>query len=143
MLKDQAQFEIVEEALRKNGSIARFEEECGPIKGRMMITLTDIPEGIEITKQRDTEPTAFEASFDFYDSTVGIALYIKDREPATGIWVTPQEEDAEAPAGDWIEFFIKTLASSIDEDGSYGIPIYSLVNDTADLTVVPTAPEGE
>ena len=66
-----------------------------------------------------------------------------DREPATGIWVTPKEEDAEAPAGDWVEFFIKTLASSIDQDGSYGIPIYSLVNATADLTVVLTAPEGE
>ena len=30
MLKDQALFEIVEEELRKNGSIARFGEECGP-----------------------------------------------------------------------------------------------------------------
>lgn len=140
MLKDQAQFEIVEEALRKDGSIVRFEKECGPVKGRMMITITDIPEGIKIAEKRDTAPTAFEASFDFYDSTVGIALYTKDRTPATGIWVTPQEEDAEAPAGDWIEFFIKTLVSSIDDDGSYGIPIYSLVSDTADLTVVPTAP---
>ena len=70
-------------------------------------------------------------------------MYIKDRTPATGLWVTPQEEDAEAPARDWIEFFIKTLVSSINEDGSYGSPIYSLVNDTADLTVVPTAPELE
>lgn len=143
MLKDKAQFEIVEEALRKNGSIARFEKECGPVKGRMMITLADIPEGIEITEQREADPTAFEASFDFYDSTVGMALYIKDRTPATGIWVSLQKEGAEAPARDWIEFFIKTLVSSIDEDGSYGIPIYSLVNDTADLTVVPTAPEAE
>ncbi len=140
MLKDQALFEIVEEALRKDGSIARFEEECGPVKGRMMITLTDIPEGIEITEQRDTAPTAFEASFDFYDSTVGVALYTKDRTPATGIWVTLQEDGAEAPAKDWVEFFIKTLVSGIDEDGSYGIPIYSLVNETADLTVVPAAP---
>ena len=140
MLKDQAQFEIVEEALRKDGSIARFEEECGPVKGRMMITITDIPEGVKLTEKRDTAPIAFEASFDFYNSTAGIALYTKDRTPATGIWVTLQEEDAEAPTGGWIEFFIKTLVSSIDDDGSYGVPIYSLVSDTADLTVVPTAP---
>lgn len=140
MLKDQAQFEIVEEALRKDGSIARFEEECGPVKGRMMITITDIPEGVKLTEKRDTAPIAFEASFDFYNSTAGIALYTKDRTPATGIWVTLQEEDAEAPEGGWIEFFIKTLVSSIDDDGSYGVPIYSLVSDTADLTVVPTAP---
>ena len=70
-------------------------------------------------------------------------MYTEDRKLATGLWVTPQEEDAEAPARDWIEVFIKTLVSSINEDGSYGVPIYSLVNDNADLTVVPTAPEGE
>ena len=143
MLKDKEQFEIVEEALHKNGSIARFEEECGPVKGRMMITLTDIPEGIEVTEKREIAPTAFEASFDFYDSTIGLAMYTGDRKLATGLWVTEQEENAEAPARDWIEFFIKTLVSSIREDGSYSWPIYSLVNDTADLTVIPTAPQEE
>lgn len=143
MLKDQALFDIVEEALRKNGSIARFEEESGPIKGRMMITITDIPEGIEVTEKRGVAPVAFEASFDFYNPTIGLAMYTEDRKLATGLWVTPQEEDAEAPARDWIEFFIKTLVSGISEDGSYGVPIYSFVNDTADLTVVPTASEGE
>ena len=141
MLKDQAQFDVVEEALRKNGSIARFEEECGPIKGRMMITPAEIPEGIEVTEKKGKAPVAFEASFDFYNSTIGLGMYTDDRRLATGLWVTPQEEDAEAPAEDWVEFFIKTLVSSIDEGGSYGIPIYSLVNDTADLTVVPTLPE--
>lgn len=143
MLKDQALFDIVEEALRKNGSIARFEEESGPIRGRMMITITDIPEGIEVTEKRGGAPVAFEASFDFYNSAIGLAMYTEERKLATGLWVTPQEEDAEAPARDWIEVFIKTLVSSINEDGSYGVPIYSLVNDNADLTVVPTAPEGE
>ncbi|MDO4207193.1 MAG: hypothetical protein Q4D15_06355 [Lachnospiraceae bacterium] len=143
MLAEKKLFEIVEEALMKNGSVERFENECGKIKGRMMITVTDIPDGIEVKEKRDKDPIAFEASFDFYDAAVGLALYTKEKELATGIWVTPQKEGAEAPSGDWIEFFIKTLVSNIAEDGSFGYPIYSFVNDTSDMTVVPTAPESE
>ena len=137
MLKDPELFDVVEETLRKKGSITRFEEESGPIKGRMMITVTDIPEGIEVYEEREVTPTAFEASFDFYNSTIGLAMYTEDLEVATDLWVTEQEENAEAPAKDWIEFFIKTLISSIREDGSYSWPIYSFVNDMADLTVIP------
>ena len=139
MLQDQAQFAVVEETLRKNGSIARFTKECGPIKGRMMITVSSNPQDIEIINKREVPPVCFEASFDFYDSTIGLAIYPEDREPATELWVTAQEEGAETPAREWIEFFIKTLVSSIREDGSYSYPIYSLVNDTADLTVIPSA----
>ena len=143
MLKDPALFDVVEEALRKNGTIAQFEEECGPIKGRMMITVADIPEGIEVSEERGVSPTAFEASFDFYDSTIGLAIYTEDRKLATGLWVTAQKENAEAPSRDWTEFFIKTLVSSIRENGSYSWPIYSFVTDTADLTFIPTAPKEE
>ena len=141
MLIDEKLFKTVEEWLRKDGHIRRFEKEAGPIKGRMMITLTDIPEGIEINSHRGEIPVAFEGSFDFYDATVGIALSPKDKKAATCLWVTPQEDGAERPSEKWIEFFIKTLVSHIGEDGSYGIPIYSFVNDTADLTIVPSAPD--
>lgn len=141
MLVDQKMFDTVEAILRKNGSIERFENECGEIKGRMMITMTDIPEGIPVDENDGKTPVAFEASFDFYDSTVGLAIYTTDRKLATGVWVTPQEDGAEAPAEDWVEFFIKTLVTHIAEDGSYGVPIYSFVNDTCDMTVVPEPPE--
>ena len=42
---------------------------------------------------------------------------------------------------DQVLFDTVELVLNIAEDGSYGVPIYSFVNDTADLTVVPTAPE--
>jgi len=141
MLVDQKMFDTVEAILRENGSIERFENECGEIKGRMMITMTDIPEGIAVEERDGKAPVAFEASFDFYDSTVGLAIYTTDRQLATGLWVTPQEDGAEEPAEDWMEFFIKTLVTHIAEDGSFGVPIYSFVNDTCDMTVVPELPE--
>ena len=125
MLADKKQFEIVEEALRRNGAIERFEQECGQIKGRMMITVTDVPDGIEVKENGDRIPVAFKASFDFYDAAVGLAIYTEEKELAIGLWITPQEEGAEAPAAEWIEFFIKTLVSNITEDGSYGYPMYS------------------
>ena len=137
MLKDEKLMNRVEDLLRQKGYIDQFEKETGPIKGRMMITLTDIPEGIDINEHHEEPAAAFEGSFDFYDATVGIALYPRDRSAATGLWVTLQKDDAEPPADEWIQFFIKTLVSSIGEEGSYGIPIYSFVNDTADLTIVP------
>ena len=141
MLVDQKMFDTVEAFLRENGSIDRFENECGKIKGRMMITLTDIPDGIDVEERDGMTPVAFEASFDFYDSTVGLAIYTADRQVATGLWVTPQKNNAEEPAHDWVEFFIKTLVTHIAEDGSFGVPIYSFVNDTCDMTVVPDLPE--
>lgn len=143
MLADEKLFNVVEEWLRENGHIERFEKECGPIKGRIMITRTKIPEGIDVKDNPNESAVAFEASFDFYDTTPGIAVFLMSRKAASDVWVTAQVEGAESPSRDWVEFFIKTLFSNIGEDGSYGIPIYSLVNDTADLTVVPDDPNAE
>ena len=130
-------FETVESILRNNGSIEHFEKEYGEIKGRMMITMTDIPEGISVNKTEGKAPIAFEASFDFYDSTIGLAIYTADLQSATGVWVTPQKDGAEAPSEDWVEFFVKTLVDHIAEDGTFCVPIYSFVNDNCDMTVVP------
>jgi hypothetical protein len=66
-----------------------------------------------------------------------MAIYTDTKEAATGIWITPQIDGAEPPTQDWIEFFIEKLLDSIDEDGTYGVPIYSFVNDTCDMTIVP------
>ena len=138
MLADPEMFEAVESSLRENGQIERFEKEYGKIKGRMMITLGEIPEGIEAAPNGDAVPQAFEASFDFYDAVLGIAMYTDERKAATGVWVTPQKKGAEHPSREWIEFFIKTLIGNMGFDGISGYPIYSFVNDTCDMTVVPT-----
>ena len=74
MLADSRMFERVESILQGNGSFQRFEDENGPIRGRMMITQTEIPKNVEVMARDGAAPIAFEASFDFYESTVGLAL---------------------------------------------------------------------
>ena len=138
LLRDEKAFDIVEKTLIENGKMADFEKEYGKIKGRMMVTLVDIPENLEIQLTGDKLPYAFEASFDFYDASVGLALYTDTMQVASGLWITPQKENAEPPSDDWINFFIEKLLSAIRKDGSFGIPIYSFVNDTCDMTIIPT-----
>lgn len=138
MLINKEQFSIVEENLAKSGRLSEFESQSGAIKGRMMITRTTIPNGIDFKTIPGKKPQAFEASFDFYDAAVGVAIYTDTMEVATGIWITPQIKDAEPPAHEWIEFFIEKLLESINADGSYGVPIYSFVNDACDMTVIPS-----
>ena len=138
MLADKKKFELVEEALLRNGVIERFENQYGKIKGRMMISCVDIPEGIEVEEKGGETPVAFEASFDFFDAVVGFAIYTTEKKLATGMWISSQKEGADAPGEEWVEFFIKTLLSNIAEDGSFAYPIYSFVNDESDMTVVPT-----
>ncbi|MEB6051563.1 hypothetical protein MXL43_02025 [Enterococcus gallinarum] len=72
---------------------------------------------------------------------MGVALYLDPLELASGVWITPQKDDAEKPEKEWVEFFIQTLVSHIDEDGGFGIPMYTYINDTSDFTVVPASPE--
>lgn len=55
--------------------------------------------------------------------------------------ITLQKDGADPPTREWIDFFVKKLLESIDEDGSYGVPIYLFVNDTRDMTIVPSKPE--
>lgn len=45
----------------------------------MMITLTDVPENIEIVKNTKSA-YAFECSFDFYDVSLGIVLDVTELE---------------------------------------------------------------
>ncbi len=134
-------FDTVEEILKSNGKFDEFEKEYGKVKGRMMITVGEIPQELGVTIEGDKKPTAFEASFDFYDSIVGLALYTDTREAATGLWVTPQKSGAEEPDRSWLEFFIEKLMESIKADGSFGTPVYSFVTDDSDMTVVPEYPE--
>lgn len=140
MLADQEAFDRVQDALIHLGKIKDFEKESGKITGHMMILPVDIPENIEVKRIPDKTPQGFEATFDFYDVAIGLALYTDTMQVASGVWITPQIDDAEEPAADWVRFFIEKLSESIEEDGSYGYPICSFVNDTSDMTVAPTKP---
>ena len=140
MLSNPKLFKTVEDTIRSQDSFKKWVEENGEIKGRMMIEEVDLPEGIEIKHPREYEPVAFEASFDFYDVAVGIAVYTDTKDFATSFWGHYQDEEAELPDHTWVSFFLKKLIDAIYDDGSYGSPIYSMVNDTADITVVPDDP---
>lgn len=141
MLINEEMFDKVTELLVERGTIREFESENGKLKGRMMITLGEIPEDLGIELDPDKKSTVFNGSFDFYDSIVGVVLYLDPLEMASGVWITPQTDSSDQPAEEWIEFFIQTLVSHIDEDGGFGIPMYTYVNDSSDFTVVPVRPE--
>ena len=138
MLADKEMFDSLEDYLIRSGKLGKFESENGKIKGRMMITLAEVPDGMDVKYVDGKTPLAFEASFDFYDVKLGIAMYPDTKQPATGIWIIPQKENAKQPSREWIEFFIEKLAESIEDDGSYGVPMYSFINDSCDMTVIPT-----
>lgn len=147
MLIDPQAFEILEKGLTEEGKIEKFEKESGKILGRAMITLGDIPSDLkeEVLKDNKLEDLyIFNCSFDFYDSILGVALYRKNLEIASGVWVTEQVDDATPPSQDWIEFFINILYEYVmeSEDG-FGYPIYMFVNDDSEMIIVPVSPEDE
>ena len=137
MLTDKKKFEIVEQMLIEQGRIEAFEQENGAILGRMMITTDTMPEELAEEVEIKDDLTVFTASFDFYDMTVSAAVYTQSKEVAK-MWLTPQADDAEQPAREWISFFIEKLFIGIDDEGGYGIPMCSFVTDTSDMTIVPT-----
>ena len=142
MLADKEHFEMIEKILKENGTIDKFEKERGIIRGRMMITLGEAPNIVEYDKT-ENNVYVFTGTFDFYDMELGIVLKTKPIEPRSSIWFTPQRDNAQEPTEEWIEFFLKTLVDSIDEDGCFGYPICTFLSDTGDFTVVPTADESE
>lgn len=141
MLADKKMFEVIENILIENGTIAKFEAEQGTICGHMMITETQIPEELGVDIKKTSSLHAFQGTFDFYDMAIGMALYTDTLQAACGLWMTPQTDDAEEPAGEWVDFFIQTLVNNIQPDGSFGVPMYSFVCDVGDFTVVSTLDE--
>lgn len=136
MLADAQHFDKIEKILRDNGSIEKFERECGEVLGRVMITLGEVPANLDIVVPEGSY--AFICTFDFYDCSLGLVLNPYTKKAGSGIWVTPQtEDDPEPPTEDWVEFFVGTILKAIDENGGFGVPICSLINDEADLTFFP------
>ena len=140
MLKNPQLFNNVEAGLRSMGTIKAFEDVHGKILGRAMITLTDIPESVEVRRADKENLTAFEITFDFCSVALGIAVDVKKKTLESSVWGRYQAPGTQPPSEEWIKFFIQTLFENIRDDGSFGIPMYCFVNNTADFTVVPTAP---
>lgn len=137
MLSNAEEFKAVEDALRGMGTLQAFEDQNGPILGRVMITLTDIPESVSVSRTDRENLTAFEATFDFCNVALGIVVDTKIKSMESSIWGKFQTPGAEKPSEEWIRFFIQTLFDHINDDGSFGIPMFCFVNDTADFTAVP------
>ena len=140
MLADRELFAGIERTLREEGHIQKFEEECGPIKGRMMITVRKAPpEGIKIDMPEGMHAVCFEATFDFYNSAIGVAMNTRTMETVSDFWISPQTDRIEEIDHAWVEFFVEKMIACINrEDGSYVDHAYSFVNDTSDLTIIPT-----
>lgn len=140
MLKNPELFRNVETGLKTMGTIQAFEDAHGKILGRAMITLTDIPESIEIGRTDREKLSAFEMTFDFCNVALGVAVDPKRKTLESSVWGRYQAPGAQPPSEEWVKFFIRTLFENIGDDGAFGIPMYCFVNDTADFTAVPTAP---
>lgn len=85
MLADAQHFDKIEKILRDNGSIEKFERECGEVLGRVMITLGEVPANLDIVVPEGSY--AFICTFDFYDCSLGLVLnpYTKKPEVAYGL----------------------------------------------------------
>ena len=140
MLSNPEMFQAVEDGLKAMGTIPAFEEKNGRILGRVMITTVEIPDGVKIKRTDRENLTAFEATFDFCNVALGIVVDTKKKTLESSVWGRYQVPGAQRPSEDWVKFLIRTLFEQIADDGSYGIPMYAFVNDTADFTAVPTAP---
>ena len=140
MLSDPEMFQTVENGLREMGTIKAFEDENGPVLGRVMITTTEIPNGVNVKRTDLENLTAFEASFDFCNVALGVVVDTAKKTLESSIWGRYQIPGAQRPSEDWAKFLVRTLFEHIGDDGSYNVPIYAFVNDTADFTAVPTAP---
>jgi hypothetical protein len=140
MLSNPEMFKTVEKGLTDMGTIKAFEDENGPILGRVMITTTEIPDGVKVNRSDRENLTAFEASFDFCNVALGVVVDTKKKTLESSVWGRYQVPGAQRPSEDWVKFLIRTLFEHIDDNGGFGVPMYAFVNDTADFTAVPTAP---
>ena len=133
MLKDSDTFSKLEKTLRNNGSLGLFEEEQGLIRRRMMITRTGIPEEL---RGRDYA-AAFEASFDFSDTTLSIALDTVSLAPLSSLWLTKQSEDAQPPGKDAAEEFIHVLLEALGDVYGFSLPVYAFLSDFGHYIICP------
>jgi hypothetical protein len=98
MLSDPELFQTVEEGLASAGAIKAFEEENGPITGRVMISRTRIPDGVNVVRLDWENLAAFEASFDFCDVAIGVVVDPKQKTQESSAWARYQVRGAQRPS---------------------------------------------
>ncbi|MGR3741407.1 hypothetical protein [Companilactobacillus sp. DQM5] len=76
MLKKGSLFYDIEKYLEENRSFRKDIDRSAKIKGRMLITCGDAPDDLELEIDEVRPYSIFEASFDFCDYTMSIALYM-------------------------------------------------------------------
>ena len=140
MLTDAKQFAEVEEMLRENGTIAAFEAEHGEITGRMFIDYGPVPSTLTDSVTIDENTAIFRGSFDFCNSTVGVAMDLATGKPKTDVWVEEQKLGAYRPNRHWVEYFLAVLADGY-ADGAFAVPVFAFVNDSAGFEIYPASAE--
>ncbi|MBR2790610.1 MAG: hypothetical protein IKD70_08400 [Eggerthellaceae bacterium] len=141
MLTNLKAFQEVEQMLVENGTIAAFEAENGPITGRMLIELGQVPSTLADQVDLSGDVVVFRGSFDFYNSTVGVAMDVKTKKAKSGVWEEEQKLGAYQVPEEWVRYFLAVLLEGIGDDGSYGVPIFCFVNEDASFEVYPAGPE--
>ena len=136
MLSDKEKFALMEKIAVEKGVISHFEENYGEVTGRVMIVETEVPESAKKGIEAVNMLHAFECSFDFLDATLNVVVAVRPLRIISNMWAVRQKPDAQLPAEDWQKFFIKQLRDNIAPDGSFGIPMYSFVNNYGDVTIV-------
>ena len=98
MLSNPEMFKTVEDGLNNMGVIKDFEDKNGPILGRVMITTTDIPDGVNVKREDRENLTAFEASFDFCNVALGVVVDAKKKTLESSVWGRYQVPGAARPS---------------------------------------------
>lgn len=140
MLTDAKTFAEVEQYLRDEGVIAEFEAEHGPITGRMLIDRGEVPSTLADEVEIDADTVIFRGSYDFANSTVGIAIDRKTGKPKCSLWMEEQKLGAYQVAEDYAKYFINVLRESIAA-GSYDVPIFCFMNEDAAFEIYPAPAE--
>ena len=133
MLKNKEDFDRVEKELTEEGTIKEFTDLNGKIEGRMMISVGEPPEDLELDLPPDVEPLIYIGSFDFMNAEIGIAMNKETFMPESGVWITPQEDDAVIPSDEWLDLFIEILVENQKRNGEIPKTIFVFFSQNDDL----------
>ena len=135
MIADKNLFSLAEYTIMQKGVLQAFEKENGKIMGRMLILPAAIPDEILGLIDAEREMVAFEASFDFIDTTIGAVLYRNPKGFDENMWFGLQREDSVEPTQDWIDFFLNAVWDQIPDEGEFHAPFFSFINEKNALTI--------
>jgi hypothetical protein len=133
-LDDSKDFEKVEKQLIADGTIPSWVEKNGPIEGRMYVHTVVAPTNLSIKIDPDAGQFAFEGSFDFINTVVGIAIDFSQLPPVpiSQLWSRNGE------ANDLlVEMLVNTIMANVEPDGRFGNPMYMFFNQNASFTMHP------